>query len=202
MRKPRLWRLGIEFKTISRRPRPIRVKLRGIDRMFVTEPNHEFFVPSGLGLSGTKHWRIVRLAVHAVWFVLTVEVAEGALSVKRTACVAWDTDLVELLQSLGDANAVGLLCMTPGWCSPTGQWAAREVCEVWEARTVEDHRTVILRDSHGHEFGDRPRAPAQQALTDRRLILRLEPQSNCRVDPERGRRNARCQSKASGSQGR
>ena len=202
MTKPRPCRLGIEFKAILRRPRPIRVKLRGIDQVFVTEPSHEFSIPSGLGVSGSRHWRIVQLAVHAVWFVLTVEVTEGSVSFKRTACIAWDTDLVELLQSLGDAKAVGLLCMTPGWCSPTGQWAAREVCEVWEARAGNDHRTVILRDSHGHEFGDRPRVTRQQAHTNRRLILRLEPYSNCRDGAERGSGNARCQSEDSGSQGR
>lgn len=148
--------------------------------MFITEPDHEFLVPNGPTTADSRHWRVVRLSLHAAWFVLTVEVPEGEVSFTRTACIAWDTDLADVLESLGDAHAVGLLCMTPGWCSPTGQWSAREVHEVWVAKTSSG-RAVILRDAHGNEFGDQSRTMPQQALSDRRLILRLESYSGRRT---------------------
>ncbi len=141
--------------------------------MFITEPNHELFLPIDPGSTGSRHWRVVRLSLHAVWFLLTVEVPDGDMSFARTVCIAWDTDLADLLESLGDARAVALLCMTPGWCSPTGHWSAREVREVWVAKTGSG-RAVILRDEEGNEFGDRSRTPPPQALPERRLILRLE----------------------------
>ena len=127
--------------------------------MFITESDHEFVLPTGLTESGARHWRMLRLSLHAPWFVLSVEVQDDEVSFTRSLCIAWDTDLVDFLESLGDdAKAVALLCMTPGWSSPTGQWSAREVREVWTARAC-DGRVVILRDEHGQEFGDRACEP-------------------------------------------
>ena len=98
---------------------------------------------------------------------------DGDVTLKRTACIAWDTDLAALLESLGRAKAVSLLCMTPGWCSSTGQWAARDVREVWTARNPAGDQPVLLRDEHGREFGDPSRLTSTDGLTDRRLVLRL-----------------------------
>ena len=115
-----------------------------------------------------------RLALHVPWFILTIEVPDGEVRRTATTCIAWDTELVAVLESLGNERAVGLLCMIPGWCSPTGRWAAREVDEVWELRTSRG-RTVRLRDRHGEEFGDTPPGQPQQQELARRLILKLDP---------------------------
>ena len=115
-----------------------------------------------------------QLPLHALWFVLTIEVLDGDVALKRTACIAWDTDLAALLESLGRAKAVSLLCMKPGWCSPTGQWAACDVREVWTARNASGDLVVLLRDEHGTEFADRSRLKSTGGLKDRRLVLRLE----------------------------
>ena len=125
--------------------------------MFVTDPQHEFPV-SRLSDSGARHWRMFRLSLNTLWFVLTVEIPDGDDSLKRTVCVAWDTDLVGLLQSLGEARAVALLCMTPGWCSATGEWAAHAVHEVWEAQNDAGDRVVVLLDERGHQLDDPSRA--------------------------------------------
>lgn len=152
--------------------------------MFVTEPQDELSIFSALGTSDRRHWRLFQLSVHAQWFVLTVEVPEGDVTLKRTACIAWDTDLAALLESLGRAKAVSLLCMTPGWCSSTGQWAARDVREVWTARNAAGDLLVLLRDEHGREFGDPSRLKSTDGLTDRRLVLRLGRQDARRGDDE------------------
>ncbi len=157
-------------------PPPSRANPGHVDKMFTTESHHEFYIPADLSASRSQHWRMFRLSLHAPWFVLTVELNDDEVPSRRTVGIAWDTDLVDVLESLGDATTVGLLCMTPGWCSPTGQWSAREVREVWTARTA-DGRVVILRDEHGHEFGDRPEGESQPALEGRRLILKLDASS-------------------------
>ena len=141
--------------------------------MFVTEPQHEFSICSHLGTSGNRHWRLVHVAVHTLWFVLTVEVPDGDVALERTACVASDSDLAALLDSLGDVRAVSLLCMTPGRWSATGQWATRDVREVWEARSAAGDLVILLRDEHGYEFGDESRLRSPRSLKDRRLILKL-----------------------------
>ncbi len=141
--------------------------------MFVTEPHHEVTFPAILGADSTRYWRAVRLSLHAIWFVLTVEIADGDLSFVRTACIAKDLDLVDVLENLRDARPRGLLCMLPGRCSPTGLWTAREVGEVWVATTPSEERVVILHDQWGGEFGDQIRARPGQDLSQRRLIVRL-----------------------------
>jgi len=122
--------------------------------MFVTEPRYEFAIPASLRDSDSRHWRMVKLSLHAPWFVLTVETTDNDVCFKRTVCIAWDTDLVQVLGSPGKSRAVGLLCMTPGWCSPSGRWSAGEIHEVWVARTGMNQRVVLLRDGRGREFGD------------------------------------------------
>lgn len=141
--------------------------------MFVTEPQHEFSICSRLGTSGNRHWRLVHVSAHTLWFVLTVEVPDGDMALKRTACVASDTDLAALLDSLGDARAVSLLCMMPGRWSTTGQWTTREVREVWEARSAAGDLVILLRDEHGCEFGDESGLRSPRSSKDRRLILKL-----------------------------
>lgn len=123
--------------------------------MFVTEPEHELDMCSPLGDSSSRHWRVFKLTLQTIWFVLTVEVPDGKMTQTRTVGVAWDTDLVDLLDAMGPARVVSLLCMTPGWCSVNGQWTAHSVHEVWVASSADTDQIVILRDEEGHEFGDR-----------------------------------------------
>jgi hypothetical protein len=145
--------------------------------MFITEADHEFLFPSALDASGARYWRMLHLSLQASWFVLTVEVRDGEICFTRTACVAWDTDLVDLLEARGEAQVVGLLCMTPGWCSPTGQWFAREIREVWVAETSDGRRWMMFRDAHGQEFDDPVQSRLHEAIAGRRLILRIESSS-------------------------
>lgn len=142
--------------------------------MFITERQDELSLATILSVSATQHWRMVELAMHIPWFVLTLEVFDGEASFKRTLCIAWDTDLVEVIESLDEGKPVALLCMTPGWCSPGGQWSARTVSEVWHARTGSGDPVVLLRDRRGIEFGDRRGAAQEAPLRERRLVLKLD----------------------------
>jgi hypothetical protein len=142
--------------------------------MFTTEPQDEFAFAKILSASATRHWRMVELAMHVPWFVLTVEVFDNEASFKRTLCVAWDTDLVETIESLGAAKAIAVLCMVPGWCSANGQWSARVVSEVWRARTDSGDLVALFRDERGFEFGDRRGVAQGQPLRDRHLVLKLD----------------------------
>jgi hypothetical protein len=142
--------------------------------MFVTQPEHEFSIAFSFGESGLQRWRVFELGLHAMWFVLTIEVPETDVTFRRTLCVSWDTDLVAILDSLDATRPIALLCMTPGWCSPTGQWLARSAREVWEVRDAGAHRVIVFRDESGVEFGDPSRQEQSQEVGDRRLVARLE----------------------------
>ena len=151
--------------------------------MFVTNPSYEFFPVGEFATSDARHWRLVNLSLPAPWFVLTVEVADDGLSRLRTLCIAWDTDLLRVLESLNGAKAIALLCMWPGDCPRAGRWSSRQVCEVAVVATAEGQE-IVFCDEHGAEFGDRPRTKPQSFTGSRRLILRLDPQSGCGGDSD------------------
>ena len=91
----------------------------------------------------------------------------------RTACVAWDTDLVRILDSMTQSHVASLLCMVPEGRASTRRWTAREVVEVWEVQTVAG-KAVVLRNRAGEEFGDWSRGQSLQEASDRRLILKVD----------------------------
>ena len=140
--------------------------------MFTTEPRNESFA-SSLGTSGRRHWRLFGLTLNVPWFVLTVADPSREAPQSRTTCIAWDTDLVKVLESLGEEQVVGLLCMIPRSRSVAGRWTARAVYEVWELQT-HTGTAVVLRDEHGQEFGDGSTDFPLQEQSPRRLILKLD----------------------------
>jgi hypothetical protein len=122
--------------------------------MFVSRPEYEFLIPFAPGLPDSQHWRIVELSLHAPWFLLSVQIADAqdpTVLTTRTLCIAWDTDLADLLRSVDGRHVRGILCMVPGWQSANGQWCAREVSEVWVTRSsLGEH--IVLSDTTGQKF--------------------------------------------------
>ena len=110
--------------------------------MFVSQPEYEFPFPADLAHPGSKHWRVVELTLHAPWFLVSVEIIDPEhpdCSMTRTLCIAWDSDLAELLGTLEPERVKGIVCMMPAWQSPTGQWTSREIREVWRRRSAAGH---------------------------------------------------------------
>jgi hypothetical protein len=144
--------------------------------MFVSQPEFEFPFPPELTYPGNQHWRVVELTLHAPWFLVSVEVVEAEhpdCSITRTLCIAWDTDLAELLSTMEPNRVKGIVCMMPAWQSPTGQWTSREVSEVWRCRSAAGH-SIALVDMAGEEF-DGGMVPDHEQPIERDLILRIEP---------------------------
>lgn len=144
--------------------------------MFVSQPQYEFPFPPDLAHPGAQHWRIVELTLHAPWFMLSVEIVDPEhpdCSMTRTLCIAWDTDLAELLGTLEPDRVKGIVCMMPAWQSPTGQWTSREIREVWRCRSAAGH-SVVLADSTGEKF-DCGLVPDHEEPIEQNLILRIAP---------------------------
>ena len=142
--------------------------------MFVSQPQYEFPFPAGLGDPGSRHWRMVELALHAPWFLLSVEMLdreEPEHSLTRTLCIAWEHDLADALRSLDPARVTGIVCMMPSWQSETGQWASREIHEVWLCKSASGER-VVLGDAAGQEF-DWGVLPEHELLLQREVMLRM-----------------------------
>ncbi len=155
--------------------------------MFVSQPQYEFPFPHGLEPPGSQHWRMIELTLHMPWFLLSLEVVDAELpdcSVTRTICIAWDTDLAEVLRSLEGARVMGIVCMMPAWQSTNGQWSSREIREVW-LHTSEMGQSVVLRDADGQQF-DCGLVPEHVSPVREELVLRVAP-----AEPRRRQRTQR-----------
>jgi hypothetical protein len=144
--------------------------------MFVSQPEYLFPFPPELAHPGCQHWRVVELTLHAPWFLVSVEIVdpdEADCSMTRTLCIAWDTDLAELLSTLEPDRVKGIVCMMPAWQSATGQWTSREIREVWRCRSAAGH-SVVLADTAGEKF-DCGMVPDHQAPIEEELLLRISP---------------------------
>ena len=144
--------------------------------MFVSQPQYEFPFPPALEQPGSQHWRMVELTLHAPWFLLSVEVVDAEIhdcSMTRTICIAWDYDLAEVLRGLDPDLVRGIVCMMPSWQSETGQWASREIHEVWLCKSASGER-VVLGDAAGQEF-DCGVLPEHELPLQRELLLRMSP---------------------------
>ncbi|KQW51233.1 MULTISPECIES: hypothetical protein [unclassified Roseateles] len=142
--------------------------------MFVSQPEYEFPFPPDLGPPGCQQWRVVELTLDAPWFLVSVEIFDAedpGCSVTRTFCVAWDSDVVELLSTLEPDRVKGIVCMMPAWQSPTGQWTSREIREVWRCRSAAGH-SVELADTAGDRF-DCGLVPDHEEPIEHELVLRI-----------------------------
>ena len=155
--------------------------------MFVSQPQYEFPFPPDLEHPGSQHWRIVELTLHMPWFLLSLEVVDAELpdcSLTRTICIAWDTDLCDVLRSPEAGRVMGIVCMMPAWQSANGQWSSREIREVW-LYTSEVGRSVVLRDADGQQF-DCGLVPEHVSPVHEELLLRVAP-----AEPRRRQRTQR-----------
>lgn len=146
--------------------------------MFSCYPEHEFHAPRGLAAPDARHWRLMEIVARTPWFLLTVEMPDendAGANISTTWCIAWERDLVHTLNTIDTAMIRGLVCMLPAWATPTKQWTAREVGEVWLTRTEAAEEYVSLTDPTGEEFGGVLCSNRTATVTEKRLLLRLEP---------------------------
>jgi len=158
-------------------PAAERLAVCGNSPMFLSLPQYEFQAPQGLGEPGSRHWRVVELPLHALWFLLTVSNPDpegDGLGRSHTLCIAWELDLVEALRAIGPDRVRGLVAMMPAWSTPTGQWSSRLVTEVW-LDADESGKFVTFTDAAGERFGGRIRGNPPKAGAAPKLLLHLPP---------------------------
>jgi len=143
--------------------------------MFVTEPAHVLAFPTTLGTAGSQYWRAMRLPVHRTWYLLTMATMNpDEVSPRTSLCLAWDTDVVDLLSTDTAMRPLGLALMTPGRASPTGHWSSHEIHEVWTGVARNGRRLILFRDHTGAEFADGVRLTTGHTVSDRYLVARVE----------------------------
>lgn len=154
--------------------------------MFVSRPPYELPIPAALMQGTTQHWRMVELALHEPWFLLSIEICDAndpELRATRTLCVAWERDLLDVLREVDSAQVQGLVCMRPAWLSTDGQWSSREVQEVWVCSSSAGD-SLLLCDAEGERL-DLGLEPKHVEPMERTLVLRVETGSRERAPQEK-----------------
>lgn len=143
--------------------------------MFVTRPAFEQRMPLGLGDDSSRYWLAVMLSVESPWFLLTHMTAGGATNaVAQTVAVAWETTLMELLDSIGGESVVALRYIAPS-NAPKRGWTMKEVSELWSASDVEADRTgpLLIRFRNEADLLDCFQGKVGGATEGRRLLVRI-----------------------------
>lgn len=148
--------------------------------MFITDAAQEFEFPvAGLGDPRLRYWRLLRLSLARPWYVLTIEHAADGEPARHTVCVAWDTDLVDFIDSLGSARALALTCIRPRRSASAGHWTSWDVHEVWLETLPDGSRRVVFLNQVGQAFGDGLSRRSYSGFRHRRLVARLpQPSTN------------------------
>lgn len=142
--------------------------------MFVSLPEHKFYVPTELAGQDAAYWRSVALSTNTPWFILSVQPDDPGANID-TFLIAWDTDLVGAVAPR-DVKVESLLMV-----SRRGRaegWHPVEIAEIWEATDPEDESTsVMLVDIRGKEYCGMFMQPAKSAKRTK-LVIRIRPLSS------------------------
>jgi len=150
--------------------------------MFVTIPQLSIPLPPALGVPGSQYWRAFHLTFPHPWFIANFLTRSGAEELNETWCVSSDSDLIDRVEHVSGEQLIGLLCMVPPWCSPTGQWSCREIASIWRARDPEDGaQALVFRDLAGADFIAGFHVESAANFVDRKLIVEIPPTGICRT---------------------
>lgn len=122
--------------------------------MFVSLSDFEFPIPAGLAEPGSRYWRAVELSLNAPWFVATLCSSDEEQGFRKTILVAWDTDLVQILENMIGGYLENLLFMVPPWQSTDGRWRPNQIKEIWRAYDVncDNQPALIFKTSDGRQI--------------------------------------------------
>ena len=96
-------------------------------RMFITTPDLKVDFPKELARPGSLFWSAALLSTEAPWFLVTH--CDPREQILQTIAVAWETTLVELVDSVGVATIVRLSRVSTSQLR--GSWQIDDIEELW-----------------------------------------------------------------------
>lgn len=142
--------------------------------MFLTFPSFRLASEPRLLGPGGEIWKAFELATQHTWFIAQTRAeSPGEPAVAQTCLLAYDQDVVALVQTMSARRVVDICAMEPPWITGEKGWRARPVRELWVGR-IDDRRAIVFVDQAGEAFcGDiAPCDPAR--VVDRHLIAQID----------------------------
>lgn len=138
--------------------------------MFVTRPQFELYVPTGIAELNSRYWLAIDLSVPTCWYLCVY--SEPSKELSRTTLIAWESGLLDLVTASGGQRllAVARLGLSAG---DHTRWEMRWVESIWLA--AGDERQDIGPLVFKLENDDLPRDDLLNALDhreDRKLVFR------------------------------
>lgn len=149
---------------------PVSVGLVTGTAMFVTTPELEHPLPLGFQRQSAKYWHSIFLSETAPFFIVTLRPSQEPLAIDRTAIVAWESTLCEMLTDSDAGFEVRGITRVD---LEGSTWQSTEITEVWLAGKDEAIYTgpllFAVRDRTG--LVDCFRSDVRTSSATRRLIF-------------------------------
>lgn len=129
-------------------PQPI-----GFIFMFMTMDSHEVRISSMLAGPGARCWRAIQLNLSIPFFFPTWVVHEDDLEVPERALLIYESDFLDLFESVGPQALRHVQYLAPMESDP-GRWEIRDIRKIWSATSTDSAQVehLVLEDQSGAQF--------------------------------------------------
>lgn len=121
--------------------------------MFMTMDSHEVRISSMLAGPGARCWRAIQLNLSIPFFFPTWVVHEDDLEVPERALLIYESDFLNLFESVGPQALRHVQYLAPMESDPV-RWEIRDIRKIWSATNVDDGQVeyLVLEDQSGAQF--------------------------------------------------
>ena len=121
--------------------------------MFQTIDSHEVRISSMLAGPGARCWRSVQLNLSIPAFFPTWVVQEDDLEIPERALLIYESDFLNLVESVGPQALRRLQYLAPMESEPD-RWQLRDIRRVWSAISTDADQIehLVLEDERGVQF--------------------------------------------------
>lgn len=121
--------------------------------MFMTMDSHEVRISSMLAGPGARCWRAIQLNLSIPFFFPTWVVQEDDLEVPERALLIYESDFLDLFESVGPQSLRYLQYLAP-MESDRDRWQIRDIRKIWSATSADADQVdlLVLEDESGAQF--------------------------------------------------
>lgn len=121
--------------------------------MFMTMDSHEVRISSMLAGPGARCWRAIQLNLSIPFFFPTWVVHEDDLEVPERALLIYESDFLDLFESVGPQALRHVQYLAPMASDPE-RWEIRDLRKIWSATSADNGPVehLVLEDQSGAQF--------------------------------------------------
>ncbi|WP_431120905.1 hypothetical protein [Variovorax paradoxus] len=115
--------------------------------------SNEVRISSMLAGPGARCWRAVQLNLSIPFFFPTWVVQEDGLEVSERALLTYESDFLDLFQSVGPQSVRHVQYLAPKE-SDRDRWEIRDIRKIWSASSadIDQVELLVLEDESGAQF--------------------------------------------------